>query len=287
MDTHDRQFHPENVDADIDQFLQIHDPEEIAAQANVRFIHEMSDLYLEESQVLDRAWKRLSQQMPTSTQQKTFSVRHYQKQRGITYMQGQLSTENTRKQRPILKRLSTVALGLVAALIVTSMIFSITAYQRSHMSSTKTAATHATTSTSQVASSTRIVAGPAANIITSLTATVSLYSNTGKSATGKSDILFPHTTQQIFTSKTLKNGQIVHLTYTVNSVGQNGHIYQKIYPNYHAGSTQPAFMSVLVPSNVNKTYSNELGVVIPQYAPLKVELWWNNQLAQTAYINVP
>jgi hypothetical protein len=276
MDTHNRHFHPENVDADIDQFLQIRDQEEIAAQTNVRFIHEMSDIYLEESQVLDRAWQRLSEQISTPTNKETLSIQDYQKQkRGMSHMQDLTIPRNTSKQKTLVKRLSALTVGLVAALIVVSMILSITAYQRSHMPSTATAATR-TTTTHQSQPSIRIVAGPASNIIPSLTATIRLHSNVGKP-----DVTIPHSTYPTVTIPHSTPFQTVLLTYTVHNADPNGHIFQKLYFNYHQGTTQQANMH-----QVQSNTSGSFEIDTPQNEPLKVELWWNNQLAQTAYINV-
>ncbi len=85
METHDKQFHPESVDRDIDQFLQIDAQEEIDAQPSIRLVHEMSELYLDETQILARAWRRLSQQVQSSAREAPVSMQHYQtkKEKGL------------------------------------------------------------------------------------------------------------------------------------------------------------------------------------------------------------
>jgi hypothetical protein len=231
---------------------------------------------------LDRAWQRLSEQISTPTNKETLSMQDDQKQkRGMPHMQDLTIPSNTSKQKTLVKRLSALTVGLVATLIVVSMIFSITAYQRSHMPSTKTAATR-TTTTPQSQPSIRIVAGPASNIVTSLTATIS----TGKPAV---PILpSPHYTDPNITIDHHTIVQRVLLTYTVHNADPNGHILAKLYSNYHQGTTQQANATQPVPSTPKRTYSGSLDIEISNNNsyPLKVELWWNNQLAQTAYINV-
>src|SRR5260370_38823474 len=125
METHDEQFHPESVDEDIDQFLQIHGPKEIAVQGRIRLVHEMKDLYLEESQILDRAWKRLSVQVQSAEQplsaEDPISIQRYQRKRNNHYMKDKQFPGN--KKNTFWKGLSGIGLGLVAALIIAGMRF--------------------------------------------------------------------------------------------------------------------------------------------------------------------
>jgi len=149
METHDKQFHPESVDREIDQFLQIDAQEEIDAQPSIRLVHEMSELYLAESQVLDRAWRRLSRQVQTSAREAPVSMQPYQTKKEKSLMENQ-AISGYKKNR-IMKRLSGIGLGLVAALILASAVLVLNAHQQGHTTSvtgSQTAPSASTTTSS-------------------------------------------------------------------------------------------------------------------------------------------
>jgi hypothetical protein len=133
METHEQGFYPESVDAAIDQLLQVNDQEESVAHPDIHLVHEMRDLYLDEAQVLERAWQRLSQQVQTSSREIPASLPQYQTKKEKNLMQNQ-AISATKKSRAI-KRLSTIGLVLVAALILASMVFVLNLRQQSHTTS--------------------------------------------------------------------------------------------------------------------------------------------------------
>lgn len=153
MDIHEKPFHPERVDADIDQFLQIHNQEEVAARPNVHLVHEMNDLYREESQVLDRAWTRLSQQIHISSPALPVSMQHNHIKKEKSQMENQAISGY--KKHHGMRHLTRIGLGFVAALIVASMLVVLSLYQQSH--TTSVTGNHATGATSSASTHGHVV----------------------------------------------------------------------------------------------------------------------------------
>jgi WD40-like Beta Propeller Repeat len=133
METHDKEFYPESVDADIDQFLQVNDQEEIVARPDIHLVHEVRDLYFGESQVLEHAWTRLSQQLQNSSREMPVSVPHYQNKKEKDLMKYQAISDH--KKGRVMKRLSTIGLVLVAALLLASVVIALNLRQQSHTTS--------------------------------------------------------------------------------------------------------------------------------------------------------
>ncbi|BCL79331.1 WD40 repeat domain-containing protein [Ktedonobacteria bacterium brp13] len=134
MDTHESTFRPEDIDADIDQLLKVRHQGENAFHPKARLVYEMRDLYLqdryvEESQVLDRTWERLSRQLQDPLEKAPVSGAWHQMQREKSQM-----IVLRRKQKSVLKqRLMGIGLGLVAALVLASTIALFTVQQQNQM----------------------------------------------------------------------------------------------------------------------------------------------------------
>ncbi|EFH83063.1 WD40 repeat domain-containing protein [Ktedonobacter racemifer] len=136
---HDNQFHPESVDTDIDKLLQIQTQAKITEQKHVPLIRAIHEQYMDDPEVLDRAWKRVTQQIKGTEQQTVaempIPIQDYQIAKGNRHMQDQVISRNDDKGKTILKRLSGIGLGLVAALILASVVIVLNAYQQSHPTS--------------------------------------------------------------------------------------------------------------------------------------------------------
>ena len=63
MKNHDHQFYPESVDTEIDKLLQLQAQAEITEQKQVPLLRAIHEQYMDDPEVLDRAWKRVTQQI--------------------------------------------------------------------------------------------------------------------------------------------------------------------------------------------------------------------------------
>lgn len=63
MKNHNHQFYPESVDTEIDKLLQLQAQDEITKQKQVPLIRAIHEQYMDDPEVLGRAWKRITQQI--------------------------------------------------------------------------------------------------------------------------------------------------------------------------------------------------------------------------------
>lgn len=213
MENMDKQFHPEDVDAQIDDFLQIDDQAKIADQPDIRLVQEMSDLYLEESQVLDRAWKRISERVQNTSSETPISIQRHQIKKGNNQLKNQAAPGQ--KKNIVMKRLSAIGLGLVAAVILASVVLVLNSHQTTHT----THDTNSTTAAANTSSTANPASGPGHVVLsTPLTG----YNTVELSPDGKRVADFQEKTKVInettttnsgttITPKTVSDGEILHL----------------------------------------------------------------------------
>ena len=187
-------------------------------------------------------------------------------------MQDQVISSNGNRGRIILKRLSAIGLGLVAALLIASAILIFSYHQQS-----QTASQRQTQSTANQAPGTK-VPGPAASEITikQMGTVIQQTIPDGKKST------FTPTENYTFHA-----GQTISVVYAArpwqNTIGNNTlKWYQNdaLYMQQSSGTTSPSIGS----QNNSSMYTE--GIVYNNSGSDKVEIYWGNQLAWTIYFTV-
>jgi hypothetical protein len=284
MERHDNQFHPESVDEEIDQLLQAHDQAETRAHPRAHFVHEMSDLYLEESRVLDRAWKRLAQHVQPAEQttsiEEPILLQQYQTRKGNRRMIDQTIPGSNHHKKGNLKRLTTIGSGLVAALLIASVLIAFISYHQSQ-------------TTTHTASTTGSGTTPAASYIQSAALTTSIDASKLPTPTATSTFkpgqIFYSTTRidasnlPTGITSTFKPGQIFYLTLNVQPTPNtsNEAVVINWYGNnklYYSFATSPN-IKPLPPKggpNIIPTQYTWLAMEMRFDQPLtgRVELYW-------------
>ncbi|GCE05034.1 WD40 repeat domain-containing protein [Dictyobacter aurantiacus] len=134
MNTPKNTFRPEDIDADIDQLLKTRHQRDHVSHPKARLVSEMKDLYAreryeDESQILDRAWEQLSQQIQRPLAKMAESPEQYQRRREFNQPIVLKSTQKSATKR----RLMQVGLGLVAAFVLVSTMVMFTVAQQHRM----------------------------------------------------------------------------------------------------------------------------------------------------------
>jgi hypothetical protein len=272
METHDNHFHPESVDEEIDQLLQAHDRAETIAHPRAHFVHEMSDLYLEESRVLDRAWQRLSQHVQPAEQttsiEEPIPLQQYQTRKGNRHMIDQTIAGSNHPQKRNLKRLTTIGSGLVAALLIASVLIAFITYHQSQTTQ------HQSQTTTHTASATSSGTTPAAPYIQSAALTTRIDASNQSTAI----------------TSTFKPGQIFYLTLNVQptpttsneAVVINWYGNNKLYYSLATNPNSKAYTTLVGGLNTIPTQGTRLAMEMRFDQPLtgKVELYWRPPTAK-------
>lgn len=138
---HDDLFAPENVDERIEHFLQgqhLQENRDHQEHAEVQLVRKLQSIYQEDADILKHARARLFQHTPET---KTSPVsRPHDRYKGSYTMNSQANivSANNNKKRPLIQRINLLVAGLVAALLVGSLVAVLTLV---HHTQTDTAGT--------------------------------------------------------------------------------------------------------------------------------------------------
>jgi hypothetical protein len=286
MKNHDNQFYPESVDTDIDNLLQIQAQEEITEQKQVPLLRALHEQYMDDPEVLDRAWKRITQQIKGTEQQTVLEmplpIQDYQIAKGNRHMQDHAISRNNDKGKNSLKRLSALGSGLVSALLIASVILIFISHQQSlssHPSQTASQQHQTQSTTNQTPVPGTFVPGPASSEITiKQMGTVVIHS---LNPNGQKSVLTPTG------NYTFQAGQRVSVAYGARPWQKtNGNNTLKWYQNDTLYMQEnPATISPSSESQRDTAMYME-GIVYNNPGSDKVEIYWGNQLAWTIYFTV-
>jgi hypothetical protein len=294
MKDHDNQFYAESVETEIDKLLQIQAQTEITEQKQVPLIRVLHEQYMDDPEILDRAWKRITQRIKGREQQTVLDmpipIQDYQIAKGNRHMQDHIILRNDDKGKKSWKRLSAIGSGLVAALLIASVIMIFIYHQQSLLSHPSQTASHqqqTQSTTPQMQAPGTKVPGPAASKITIKQMGTATQSVTSK---GQQTTLTP-TENYIF-----QTGQRISVSYASQPwQNTNGNNTFKWYANdtfYMQEKPELISPSFEPQKGTSSTYMNNpsamytQGIVYNSPGSDKVEIYWGDQLAWTIYFTV-
>lgn len=277
METRDNHFHPKSVDADIEQFLWEDADEVNTEHSRAHFVRALSGLYLQESEVLDRVWERLSHEMqPPKQPPVTRQSQWYQKARREPVPRMPDLSIPGRKNVVASKHLSGFGTGLVALLLVVSTVLIFLQYQqtRSGFSSLQQhlASFNQTVQqmTATLADARPPVGGPAASNVLDILLAARINPVTKQPATRTAAFTF-------------RAGQEFWLTFSTQS---SSTVPIQITIMWYQNSRSYLQQTQTLRGNATRAQENALQVQYNHPGAGKVEVYWQRILAWTLYFTV-